>query len=78
MSALGKVNDEFLRRFTESEEEARLDPCYRWNGGNRWFASPNVVDLERHRSREDMRRMARLAYEQWASGSYRWPPSPRR
>ena len=76
MPTLAK-EDEFLRRFTESEEEARSQPGYRWNGGRSWFSSGNVIDLERHRSREELRRMVELAHERWLNqwnGGRRWPP----
>jgi len=75
MSTLLKEN-EFLRLFTESVEEARAQPDYRWNGGRRWFSSLNVIDLERHRSPEEMQRMGKLAYERRTplDGGRRWPP----
>ena len=78
MSALAEENEnDFLRRFIEPEEEARAQPGYRWNGGRRWFASANVVDLERHRSPAEILRMAKLANERWLNqwdGGRRWPP----
>jgi len=52
-------NDAFHRRFTAPEErKQRVKP---WCGGFRWFASENVVQLERYRTEEEWRKIrARL------------------
>jgi hypothetical protein len=41
----------FMRKLTWCEEDRRrLHPGVPWNGGFRWFRSPNVIPLERYRS----------------------------
>jgi hypothetical protein len=58
-------DDMFMRRMTWSEEERRQRcPWTLWNGGYRWFESPNVVDLWPHYSEvqrfENYKRLRRL------------------
>ncbi len=41
----------FMREMTWSEEKRRLRyPWMPWNGGYRWFESPNVIDIWPHYS----------------------------
>ena len=43
-------DDAFMRKVTWCEEDRRrLHPSVPWNGGYRWFRSPNVIPLERYR-----------------------------
>ena len=54
MEPLERFNDEdeaFLRRFTVPEEDRRLYTSTPRSGGYRWFRSPNVIPIERERSR---------------------------
>jgi hypothetical protein len=54
MEPLERFNDEdeaFLRRFTVPEEDRRLYTSTPRSGGYRWFLSPNVIPIERERSR---------------------------
>jgi hypothetical protein len=42
--------DDEMRLLTRCEEDRRrLHPGVPWNGGYRWFRSPNVIPLERYR-----------------------------
>jgi hypothetical protein len=41
--------EEFWRTWKFSEEGRRAFMSVPWDGGYRWFRSPNVVCLERHR-----------------------------
>jgi hypothetical protein len=44
----GEDDDALMRSLTRCEEDRRrLYPGVAWNGGYRWFRSPNVVPLER-------------------------------
>jgi hypothetical protein len=43
-------DDAFLRTFVFPEEDRPLLTTTRWRGEYRWFRSPNVIPLERHRS----------------------------
>jgi hypothetical protein len=43
--------EEFLQRFVWPEEDRRLFTTAAWDGGYRWFRSPNVVCIERYRGR---------------------------
>jgi hypothetical protein len=43
-------DETFMRSLTWCEEDRRrLHPGVAWNGGYRWFRSPNVIPLERYR-----------------------------
>jgi hypothetical protein len=50
---LNKIEDDdeaFMRSLTRCEEDRRrLYPGVPWDGGFRWFRSPNVIPLERFR-----------------------------
>jgi hypothetical protein len=41
-------DDEFFRALIFPEEDRALFTTAKWNGGNRWFRSPNVVCIEKH------------------------------
>jgi hypothetical protein len=43
--------DEFWQTWTSPEEDCRAFTSASWDGGYRWFRSPNVVCLERYRRR---------------------------
>jgi hypothetical protein len=65
------------RQLTLPVEDKRAQPGYRWTGGARWFRTSNVVDLQRYRSPEDLRRMIDLAHARWLNqwdGGRTWPP----
>jgi hypothetical protein len=43
-------DEEFMRSLIRPEEDRRrLHPTIPWEGGFRWFRSPNVVPIERYR-----------------------------
>jgi hypothetical protein len=43
-------DDAFMRQVTWCEEDRlQRHPGVPWNGGYRWFRSPNIVPLERYR-----------------------------
>jgi hypothetical protein len=42
-------SEEFLQKFTWPEEDRHLFTTAAWDGGYRWFRSPNVVCLEKYR-----------------------------
>jgi len=44
--------EEFLQKLTWPEEERYLYTTAPWDGGYRWFRSPNVLCLERYRARK--------------------------
>lgn len=45
-----EADETFMRKVTWCEEDRRyLHPTVRWNGGYRWFRSPNVIPLEKYR-----------------------------
>jgi hypothetical protein len=45
-----EAEHEFARRITlPVEDRAKYMPRAKWEGGYRWFRSPNVVDLEKCR-----------------------------
>ena len=46
-----KDDDEeaFMRSLIRPEDRRRLYPTVPWQGGFRWFRSPNVVPIERYR-----------------------------
>jgi hypothetical protein len=49
-----QINDDadeaFMRSLIRPEEDrSRLYPTIPWEGGFRWFRSPNVVPIERYR-----------------------------
>jgi hypothetical protein len=52
---------EFLRRFTIPEEDRAKYTSARWNGGYRWFRSPNVLCLEKFRQLKMRRVQPRLS-----------------
>ena len=41
----------WLRQHTFAEEDRALFTTAAWNGGYRWFRSPNVVCIEQHQHR---------------------------
>jgi hypothetical protein len=41
-------DDEFFRALIFPEEDRALFTTAPWNGGHRWFRSPNVVCIEKH------------------------------
>jgi hypothetical protein len=49
--ALVEYDDEhaFARQLFLPEEERAKYPAVKWDGGYRWFRSPNVVCLEKYR-----------------------------
>jgi hypothetical protein len=49
--------DLFWQQLTFPEEDRHLHTSAPWDGGYRWFRSPNVVCLEKHR----LRRIKRMA-----------------
>ena len=52
MAALSPKDNAFLQRWTLPEEDR--PKRQQWDGGYRWFRSPNVVPLEQYRqARED-------------------------
>jgi hypothetical protein len=54
-------SDEFYKKFILPEEMRLLYPnCPAWNGGWRWFQSPNVVDLQDYRSPIEKERIRRV------------------
>jgi hypothetical protein len=45
-------DEAFMRSLTRCEEDRRrLYPSTPWDGGFRWFRSPNVIPLEKFRGR---------------------------
>jgi hypothetical protein len=46
------TDDEFWQRLVLPEEERRW--IRDWEGGYRWFQSPNVIQIERFRGRDEM------------------------
>lgn len=72
-------SDEQLRRRFSLAEEDRRDSANppMWNGSNRWFRSPNVIDLWRYRSSADKNRIIDFAWGCWRranGGIPAWPP----
>jgi hypothetical protein len=52
MDAVRIEDDEaWWRTFMFPEEDRRLFTSAEWDGGYRWFKSPNVICIERHRAR---------------------------
>ena len=53
VNTLGAINieddDVWWRTFTFPEEDRSLFTTATWNGGYRWFRSPNVICLEKYR-----------------------------
>jgi hypothetical protein len=47
-----RVEDEALQRWTFPEEDRQLYTTQPWQGGYRWFRSPNVVPIEQWRRRK--------------------------
>jgi hypothetical protein len=43
------IGEDFLRQCTWPEEDRHLFTTAAWDGGYRWFRSPNVVCIERYR-----------------------------
>jgi hypothetical protein len=54
MEPTRKFDEEtFWRKLILPEEEKlRLDPGHRWQGGFRWFRSPNIIPIERWRRKQ--------------------------
>ena len=48
-----QTDEDFLRGLTFPEEDRHLYTTAPWQGGFRWFKSPNVVPLEQWRRRKD-------------------------
>jgi hypothetical protein len=49
---------DLLRQLTLPEEDRRAHPTVpQWNGGQRWFRSANVVDLQNYRSAAEKARI---------------------
>jgi hypothetical protein len=48
--------EEFLQKYTWPEEDRHLFTSVPWDGGYRWFRSPNVLCLERYRVARTMQR----------------------
>jgi hypothetical protein len=46
-------DEAFLRKIIFPEEDRHLFRATPWNGGYRWFRSPNVVPLEQWRRKRD-------------------------
>jgi len=43
--------DQFWQQLTFPEEDRHLHTSAPWDGGYRWFRSPNVICLEKYRGR---------------------------
>jgi hypothetical protein len=43
--------DHFWQQLTFPEEDRHLHTSAPWDGGYRWFRSPNVICLEKYRGR---------------------------
>jgi hypothetical protein len=50
-TAIAKYDEEhaFARQLFLPEEEREKYPAVKWDGGYRWFRSPNVICLEKYR-----------------------------
>jgi hypothetical protein len=57
--AMTKYEEEhaFARRVVPPEEDRALFTSAPWEGGYRWFKSPNVIQLEIYRNREETARI---------------------
>jgi len=44
--------DQFWQQLTFPEEDRHLHTSAPWDGGYRWFRSPNVICLEKYRGRQ--------------------------
>jgi hypothetical protein len=55
-------DESFLRSVTFPEEDRQLFTTAPWNGGYRWFRSPNVIPIEHRRQ---LRARRRSASAQW-------------
>jgi hypothetical protein len=54
-------DDELWHKLILSEEARRTYPlAMPWRGGYRWFASDNVVDLQKYRSAFEKERICRV------------------
>jgi hypothetical protein len=54
------------QRLIMSEEDRRQYPrAPAWDGGYRWFRSPNVVDLQHYRSAAEKERIRRVLLNGW-------------
>jgi hypothetical protein len=51
----GDDGDDFLRKLTFPEEDRHLFTTAPWQGGFRWFKSPNVVPIEQWRRKRGHR-----------------------
>ena len=71
-------DEQFRRRFSLAEEDRRGSAnSLMWNGSDRWFRSPNVIDLWRYRSSAERNRIIDLAWICWHrahGGIPEWPP----
>ena len=53
-------DEAFMRSLIRPEEDRRRRyPTIPWEGGFRWFRSPNVVPIERYRQARSWRRQSR-------------------
>jgi len=43
--------DQFWQQLTVPEEDRHLHTSALWDGGYRWFRSPNIICLEKYRGR---------------------------
>ena len=58
LGPLKEADESFLRKFTLSVEDRLVHPTSpQWDGGHRWFRSPNVIDLQDYRSRAEKERI---------------------
>ncbi len=57
-----KADDAFWQKLVLPEEERRW--VRDWEGGYRWFRSPNIVPLERYRSTTEMARIRTILLAQ--------------
>lgn len=46
-----KDEDRFWQQLVFCEEDRRLHTSAPWQGGYRWFRSPNVIPIERYRKK---------------------------
>ena len=55
--------EDWLRKWTFSEEERLSLTTAEWNGEARWFSSPNIVPMERYREPEQVAHTLRILRE---------------
>jgi hypothetical protein len=59
-----EAKHDFARQITLPVEDwARYMPRVRWDGGYRWFRSPNVVCLEKYRLLRERAKIGRIDAE---------------